>query len=59
MDRKQYEENLASSLSILWSVHTVKLGDQERFDEEQIGVKEPFPVTNRPIYFIRIRNIWR
>ena len=38
---------------------TVKLGDKERFDKEQIGVKEPFPVTNLPIYFIRIRNIWR
>ena len=25
---------------------TVKLGDKERFDKEQIGVKEPFPVTN-------------
>ena len=25
---------------------TVKLGDTERFDKEQIGVKEPFPVTN-------------
>ena len=25
---------------------TVKLGDRERFDKEQIGVKEPFPVTN-------------
>ena len=25
---------------------TVKLGDKERFDEEQIGVKEPFSVTN-------------
>ena len=24
----------------------VKLGDKERFDKEQIGVKEPFPVTN-------------
>ena len=24
---------------------TVKLGDKERFDKEQIGVKEPFPVT--------------
>jgi hypothetical protein len=32
---------------------TVKLGDKE-----QIGVKEPFPVTNLPIYFIRVRNIW-
>ena len=25
---------------------TVKLGDKERFDKEQIGVKEPFPLTN-------------
>ena len=25
---------------------TVKLGDKDRFEEEQIGVKEPFPVTN-------------
>ena len=23
----------------------VKLGDKERFDKEQIGVKEPFPMT--------------
>ena len=33
---------------------TVKLGDKERFDKEQIGVKEPFPLTNLPIYFIWI-----
>ena len=25
---------------------TVKLGDKKQFDKEQIGVKEPFPVTN-------------
>ena len=25
---------------------TVKLGDKKPFDKEQIGVKEPFPVTN-------------
>ena len=25
---------------------TVKLGDKERFDKEQIGVKEPFPMAN-------------
>ena len=37
---------------------TVKLGDKERFDKEQIGVKEPFPWTNLPIYIIRLRNIW-
>ena len=24
---------------------TFKLGDKERFDKDQIGVKEPFPVT--------------
>ena len=28
------------------SLGTVKLGDKERFDKEQIGVKEPNPVTN-------------
>ena len=26
--------------------YRVKLGDKERFDKEQIGVKEPFSVTN-------------
>ena len=26
--------------------NTVKLGDTKWFDKEQIGVKEPFPVTN-------------
>ena len=29
----------------LWLDNTVKLGDKERFDKEQIGVKEPFPMT--------------
>ena len=27
------------------NLSTVKLGDKERFDKGQIGVKEPFPVT--------------
>ena len=27
---------------------TVKLGIKELFDKEQIGIKEPFPVTNLP-----------
>ena len=27
---------------------TVKLGNKERFDKEQIGIKEPFNVTNLP-----------
>ena len=29
-------------------LYTVKLGNKERFDKEQIGIKEPFPVTNLP-----------
>ena len=28
--------------------NTVKLGDKERFDKEEIGIKDPFPVTNLP-----------
>ena len=27
-------------------INTVQLGDKERFDKEQIGVKGPFPMTN-------------
>ena len=27
---------------------TVKLGNKEWFDKEQIGIKEPFPLTNLP-----------
>ena len=27
---------------------TVNLGNKERFDKEQIGIKEPFPVTSLP-----------
>ena len=36
------------SKNYLWGPpsNTVKLGDKERFDKEQIGVEEPFPVTN-------------
>ena len=30
------------------NMNTVKLGNKERFDKEQIGIKEPFPVTNLP-----------
>ena len=29
-------------------IQSVKLGNKERFDKEQIGIKEPFPVTNLP-----------
>ena len=28
--------------------NTVKLGNKERFEKEQIGMEEPFPVTNLP-----------
>ena len=28
--------------------NTVKLGNKEQFDKEQIGIKEPFPVTDLP-----------
>ena len=31
---------------IFYGRDTVKLGDKKRFDKEQIGVKEPFLVTN-------------
>ena len=34
--------------AILAWYNTVKLGNKERFDKEQIGIKEPFPVTNLP-----------
>ena len=40
------EESLKSLLIIF--VGTVKLGNKERFDKEQIGIKEPLPVTNLP-----------
>ena len=29
-------------------VGKVKVGNKERFDKEQIGIKEPLPVTNLP-----------
>ena len=38
-------------------IRTVKLGEKELFDKEQIGVKDPFPVTNLPIYFIRKEHL--
>ena len=37
---------------------TVKFGDKEQFDKEQIGLTKLLSVTNLPVYFIRIRNIW-
>ena len=36
---------VSATLQLL-TTYTVKLGDKERFDKEQSGVKEPFPMTN-------------
>ena len=30
------------------NTYTVKLGNKEWFNKEQIGIKEPFSVTNLP-----------
>ena len=47
------KRSAASNFITSWPVEhsgqkggTVKLGDKERFDKEQIGFKEPFPLTN-------------
>ena len=45
-------------------VSTVKLGNKERFDKEQISIKEPFPVTNLPFTYkdkelLALRNNFR
>ena len=43
-------QKLQKTESLIWIcfTHTVKLGNKKRFDKEQIGIKEPFPVTNLP-----------
>ena len=38
-------------------VDTVKLGNKERFDKEQIGTKEPFPVTNLPFISLKDKEL--
>ena len=55
VDRKRTLSTLSTFLSTLSNrlllpilPCTVKLGNKERFDKEQIGIKEPFPVTNLP-----------
>ena len=49
--------------TFFWKVVNVKLVDKERFDKEQIGVKEPIPMTNFPIYLdkehLSLRNNFR
>ena len=39
---------------LLTTVHTVKLGNKERFDKEQIGIKELF-VDYQPFYKSNVR----
>ena len=39
---------ISRDTEIFCGEYTVKLGNKERFDKEQIGVKEPFSVTNLP-----------
>ena len=41
LDEKQHTDQIQFG-------STVKLGNKERFDKEQIGIKEPFLVTNLP-----------
>ena len=36
---------------------TVKLGNKELFDKEQIGINEPFPVTHLPVYLMYSEQI--
>ena len=44
----------------LEELNTVKLGNKERFDKEQISIKEPFPVTNLPFTSLfAVRNNFR
>ena len=42
-----WKKNL-DQLQSLPNIYTVELGNKELFDNEQIGIKEPFPVTNLP-----------
>ena len=50
--------NLLQNLNFQVYAYTVKLGNKEQFDKEQIGIKEPFPVTNLPSTSYWIRNFW-
>ena len=41
-------KNMFVELLFAFTFSTVKLGNKELFDKEQIDIKEPFPVTNMP-----------
>ena len=38
-------------------VYTVKLGNKERLNKEQLGNSKPFSVTNIPVYLINSERI--
>ena len=43
---RSYRQNFMHERWVHLDLNTVKLGNKERFDKKQIGIKEPFPVTN-------------
>ena len=47
-ERRVYTTRLNNFWNSVLDSNTFKLGDKEQLDKEQIGVKEPFPVTNLP-----------
>ena len=48
MSHYDYQYQIPSRMYESFCANKVKLGNKERFDKEQIGIKEPFPVTNLP-----------
>ena len=44
-------------MNVTSEIITVKLGFKERLDKEQLGNREPFPVTNMPVYLINSEQI--
>ena len=52
-----YFENKKLALLVASFVSTVKLGFKERLNKEQIGNREPFPVTNLLVYLTNSEQI--
>ena len=45
--KQKMEDFMLQSFNWLFQIYILQvLGNKERFDKEQIGIKEPFPVTN-------------
>ena len=51
--KKSSVELIAAVTKVLKAHSTVKLGNKERFDKEQIGIKELF-MDNQPFYTINL-----